>query len=116
MADIKFRGFVEKHEGNRPWTVAEGHSRKDENDRWQTTARTFHKVWLPKGHPGLSEGDLVEVTGSQKTNVSEYQGQKRFDLVVYANEVEVVRANQPRLNSSSQPQTDAWATDDSTPF
>jgi len=86
MAKIEFKGFVEKHEGNRPWTIAEGHSVKD-GDKWVVKARTFHKVWLPKGLSSLSEGALVTVTGTQKTVVNEYQGEKKYDLVVYADSV-----------------------------
>lgn len=87
MAKIEFKGFVQAHENPKaPWTVVEGHSVKD-GDKWVTKSRTFHKVWLPDTLTGLPVDDLVTVTGTQKTTVSEYQGEKKYNLVVYADTV-----------------------------
>lgn len=87
MAKIEFKGFVQEHTNAKaPWTVVEGHSVKD-GDKWVTKSRTFHKVWLPEGVDSLPVDALVTVTGNQKTNVREYQGEKKYDLVVYADSV-----------------------------
>lgn len=91
MAAISFQGFIEKElttrDGRRyGYTIAEPHSRKDEQDRWQTVARTFHQV---KGRdlPAFSKGDRVTVTGNQKTEVYEKDGEKRYSLSVWADSV-----------------------------
>lgn len=88
MAKIEFKGFVQAHENPKaPWTIVEGHSVKDDSGKWVTKSRTFHKVWLPQGVDVLPVDELVTVSGTQKTNVREYQGEKKYDLVVYADSV-----------------------------
>lgn len=90
MADIKFKGFVQAHEGNRPWEIAESHSVK-EGDKWVTKSKTYHKVFLPRDHAGLTEGDLVEVEGRQIT--PEKKGDYKATPIVYANTVTVVKGS-----------------------
>lgn len=104
MADIKFKGFVQAHEGNRPWEIAEGHSVKDDNDKWVTKSKTYHKVWLPREIGNLNEGDLVEVEGRQIT--PEKKGDYKPTPVVYANTVTVIKAG----NGSVTPAAEQAAT------
>lgn len=91
MAEIKFKGFVQKHEGNRPWEIAEGHRKKNDQDQWFTESTTYHKVWLPRDHGGLTEGDLVEVVGRQVT--PKKSGDFKPTPVVYADSVTVVKGS-----------------------
>jgi len=112
MAEIKFKGFVQKHEGNRPWEVAESHSVK-EGDSWVVKSKTYHKVWLPRDAEPLTENDLVEVVGRQIT--PEKKGDYKPTPVVYADTVTLVRAG----NRSGTPRTapaEPWAVDESAPF
>jgi hypothetical protein len=107
MAEISFKGFVQKHEGNRPWEIAEGHSKKDEQGNWQTISKTYHKVWLPADIASLNEGDLVEVVGRQIT--PEKKGDYKPTPIVYASSVTVVKA-------STKPVSGFPNTYDSEPF
>lgn len=91
MAEISFKGFVQRHEGNRPWEIAEGHSKKDEQGNWQTVSKTYHKVWLPAEIGSLNEGDLVEVIGRQIT--PEKKGDYKPTPIVYASSIVVVKAS-----------------------
>jgi len=124
MAAITFKGFVQAHEGNRPWEIAEGHSTKDADDKWITKSKTYHKVWLPRDHAGLNEGDLVEITGKQIT--PEKKNEHKPTPIVYADIVTVIKAsNGARAATAApsapvqQPTADVWATPDydgSVPF
>ena len=109
MAEIKFKGFVQKHEGNRPWEVAEGHRRKVD-EQWVTEGTTYHKVWLPRDHSGLTEGDLVEITGTQKT--PKKTGDYKPTPVVWADVVTVVRPSTSAAPVAAEP---AWDNSE-TPF
>lgn len=115
MANISFKGFVQKHEGNRPWEISESHRKKNDQDQWFTESTTYHKVWLPRDHAGLNEGDLVEVTGQQKT--PKKTGDYKPTPVVYAETVTVVKAGAPKPVQSAG---DSWNTpgtySDESPF
>lgn len=88
MAEISFKGFVQKHEGNKPWVIAEGHQKKNPDGTWFTASRTYHTVWLPEGVDSLNEGDFVRVVGRQITPPK--KGDYKSQPVVYANEIELV--------------------------
>lgn len=90
MAEISFKGFVESYSGRGPLTIVEQHRRKDESDQWVTEARTFHRVWPPKGASAPAEGSLVAVVGSQKTTKYVKDGETRYSLVVNAESIELV--------------------------
>jgi hypothetical protein len=60
---------------------------------------------------GFAKGDKVTVTGSEKTEVREWQGKKLYDLVVWADSVAPVnRGGAAAFVPAPQPQS--W---DSTP-
>ncbi len=113
MAAITFKGFVQAHEGNRPWEIAEGHSTKDADDKWITKSKTYHKVWLPRDHAGLNEGDLVEIAGKQIT--PEKKNEHKPTPIVYADAVTVIKAsNGARAGAGGsqaapQQQNEPWA-------
>jgi len=106
VATIEFKGFVQAHENPKaPWTITEGHSVK-EGDKWVVKSRTFHKVWLPKGVDSLPVDELVTVLGSQKTTVSDYQGEKKYNVVVYADSVTDRNGNP--LADRAVPAAESW--------
>ena len=90
MAKIEFQGWVEKEltgtNGQYGITVAEPHSRKQDDGSWKTIARTFHTV---KGNAtsGFRKGDRVTVEGTQKTETYTAQGETKYSLVVWADTV-----------------------------
>ena len=97
MAQIKFTGFVQEWNKSNPqhpaWGMktAETHSRKNENGELYTASRTFRTVKAANGSDTdftqFKEGDLVEVTGWEVTEVREYNGEKMYNLVVRADNV-----------------------------
>lgn len=103
MAEIKFKATV-KNVFDRFLIVYEKHSKKNENDEWETLGFTDFKVWLPDGMTGaeFKEKDYIEVTGRQKTEKVEKDGKTYKNLVVSAQVVETIRANQPQTNNFTQ--------------
>ena len=106
MAKIEFTGFVEKELVSAKGevfglSVAEPHRRKDDNDQWQTVARTFHTV---KGAAaaGFRKDDRVVVVGNQKTETYEAGGERKYRLVVWADSVDIAGQSQPA------PAADSW--------
>jgi hypothetical protein len=94
MAEVKFKGIVERVLGTKGVKVAERHSKKDENGEWQTVGRTFFTVWV--GEQSLpTEGDLITVIGTQKTVAEEYQGTTRYNLHVSASTIIVEKSFGP---------------------
>ena len=90
MADVKFKGFVEKVLGTKGVKVSERHAKKNAAGEWETVGRTFFTVWV--GDLGLpAVGSQIEVTGIQKTVAEEYQGEKRYTLHVSATSINVLR-------------------------
>ena len=97
MAQIKFTGFVQEWNKTNPqhpaWGMktAETHSRKDENGELYTASRTFRTVKSSNqaeiDFTQFKQGDLVEVTGWEITEVREYNGEKMYNLVVRADNV-----------------------------
>jgi hypothetical protein len=103
MAEIKFKATI-KNVYDRFLIVYEKHSKKNENDEWETLGFTDFKVWLPDGMTGaeFSEKDYIEVTGRQKTEKVEKDGKTYKNLVVSAQVVETIRANQPQTSNFAQ--------------
>jgi hypothetical protein len=95
MADVKFKGIVERVLGSKGVKVVERHSKKDEAGDWQVVGRTFFTVWV--GEQSLpAEGDLITVIGTQKTVAEEYQGATRYNLHVSASTIIVEKSFGPR--------------------
>lgn len=127
MAKIEFEAFVEDvltgSSGVFGLKTAETHSRKDDAGKWQTVARTFRTVKASRESGvvwgGFAKGDKVLVSGSEKTEVREWQGKKLYDLVVWA---DTVVASVGRSPVSQEPVVGAWETSpasgytDETPF
>ena len=117
MAEIKFTGFVEEvltgRTGPYGLKIAEGHSKKDENDQWVTVARTFHRVKsayqaeIPFG--SFNKGDRVDVAGKQVTETYEQNGERKYALVVKADSVAPVARGPQQAPQQSQ-QAEPWAT------
>lgn len=113
MAKIQFKGYADKHEGKGPWEITEPHRRQKDGE-WVTEARTFHRVWLPKGTETVPTDTLLEVVGTQKTQVYEKDGQKKYSLIVYADSVAPVESRQSEVQTP-----DVWnapSYNDESPF
>ena len=100
MAEIKFKGIVERVLGSKGVKVVERHSKKDEAGEWQTVGRTFFTVWINE-QALPAEGDLVTVIGTQKTVAEEYQGATRYNLHVSASTIIVEKSFGPRTNTAA---------------
>ena len=106
MADVKFKGIVERVLGSKGVKVVERHSKKDEAGEWQVVGRTFFTVWV--GEQTLpAEGDLITVIGTQKTVAEEYQGATRYNLHVSASTIIVEKSLGPRTSTPTLPDEEA---------
>ena len=106
MADVKFKGIVERVLGSKGVKVVERHSKKDEAGDWQVVGRTFFTVWV--GEQSLpAEGDLITVIGTQKTVAEEYQGATRYNLHVSASTIIVEKSFGPRTSTPTLPEEEA---------
>jgi hypothetical protein len=106
MADVKFKGIVERVLGSKGVKVVERHSKKDEAGEWQVVGRTFFTVWV--GEQSLpAEGDLITVIGTQKTVAEEYQGATRYNLHVSASTIIVEKSFGPRTSTPTLPEEEA---------
>lgn len=123
MADVAFTGFVEEVlEGrNGPYgiKVAEPH-RKKVDEKWVTTARTFHRVTGAFGATipwhQFSKGDRVDVNGKQLTETFEKKdGSTGYALIVKAGNVSF--HDNARNVPVEAPEYAPWgAPNDDTPF
>lgn len=104
MAKVTLEGYVDDIIRSKAGEVfalkvSEPHYRKD-GDEFVADGRTFFKVM--KGWDSnveladFNQGDKVEVSGKQKTEVREYEGKKYYDLVVKADTVTLVRKGEAR--------------------
>lgn len=121
MAEIKFTGIVERLLGTKGVKVVEQHRVKSPAGEWETKGRTFFTVWLGDCQMP-SEGQLIEITGRQKTVFEEYNGEKRYVLHVGATSIKLV-SNVPDFTGSNSVKSEniiptGWAEvpDESTPF
>lgn len=89
MAEVKFTGIVERLLGTKGVKVVEQHRVKNAAGEWETKGRTFFTVWLGDCQMP-AEGQLIEVTGRQKTVFEEYNGEKRYVLHVGATTIKLV--------------------------
>lgn len=75
---------------------AEPHSRKNDAGKFETVGRTFRTVKVSKASgidlSVFQKGDRVQVWGREVTETREHEGNKYFDLVVWADRVEPVGA------------------------
>jgi len=106
--------------------TAEPHRRKNDAGEWETVGRTFRTVKV-SGSSGINlsrfrKGDRVSIVGREVTETREHEGKKYFDLVVWADRVELAERG-GAVDRPSQPVSqpnDAWAggefVDDATPF
>lgn len=100
MAGIEIKSaFVEKWNRNGDahpgWGMktSEPHRRKNQAGDWETVGRTFRTVKVSRDSgldlTGFREGDRVRLTGREVTEVREHEGKKFYDLVVWADRVEL---------------------------
>ena len=99
MAEVKFTGIVERILGTKGVKVTEQHRMKNPAGEWETKGRTFFTVWLGDCQMP-AEGQLIEVTGRQKTVFEEYNGEKRYVLHVAAQTIKLV-SNTPDFVGSN---------------
>jgi hypothetical protein len=100
MADVKFKGIVEKVLGSKGVKVVERHSKKNDAGEWETVGRTYFTVWVnEQAQP--AEGDLITVIGTQKTVAEEYQGATRYNLHVSASTIIVEKSFGPRTSTKA---------------
>ena len=101
------KGFVVK--------IAEPHSKKNEQGRYDTVSRTFFDVKVRKDSgidlSQFQKGQRVQLEGRLVTDVREYEGKKFYTLTIWADKI--AHAEQGASGGRSQPQTgqsDTWAT------
>ena len=132
MASITIdSAFIEawtKNEDQHPaWGMktAEPHSRKNDDGKYETVGRTFRTIKVSRASgidlTQFSKGQRVKVSGKEVTETREHEGKKYFDLVVWADRVELAQGS--TANTPQQPQEpaqDSWnapaSYSDSTPF
>lgn len=115
MAEIKFTGFVNnalKSAEGEVWLLktAESHRRENANGEWETTARTFRDVRLSNNAPAnidlsefAAEGTRVVVEGFEVTIHTESDGRDYYNLVVFANSIELAESSQAAAQQTRQP-------------
>ena len=110
--------------------TAEPHSRKNDAGKYETVGRTFRTVKVSRASgidlTQFRKGDRVAIWGKEVTETREHEGKKFYDLVVWADRVEVAESKGQQLApaaepwAASTPATDTWNTagsyDDETPF
>jgi hypothetical protein len=118
MAHVTFSAFIEDTVTNQNGDVfvlktAEPHSKKNDQDRWETVSRTFRDVKVSR-EAGIqlaqfAKDERVDVTGTEKTETrTDATGKKYYSLVVWASSI--TRAGQSPA-AAPEP-VDAWPTED----
>jgi single-stranded DNA-binding protein len=101
--------------------TAEPHSRKNEDGKYETVGRTFRTIKVGRD-AGIDltvfrKGDRVHVWGSEVTVTREHEGKNFYDLVVWADRVELVGSRSGAVPVES---AEPWGTPaeytDSVPF
>lgn len=94
-------------------STAEPHQRKNDSGQWETLARTFRTV---KGgdidYSQFQKGDRVRIFGREVTEAREYQGEKKYQLVVWADAVVKIIPRQGRgggTQATGAPQAGDWS-------
>jgi hypothetical protein len=127
MAQISFTAFIEETVANQQGDVfvlktAEPHSKKNDQEQWETVSRTFRDVKVSRDAgiqlAQFDKNERIDVTGTEKTETrTDTNGKKHYSLVVWA--TSITRAGQAPAVAEPEP-VDAWATaggfDESTPF
>ena len=131
MAKIEIESaFIEawtKNDEQHPaWGMktAEPHSRKNDAGKYETVGRTFRTVKVSRASgidlTQFRKGDRVSVWGKEVTETREHEGKKFYDVVVWADRVEVAESkgqqSAPAADSwaASTPAAEPWAVDDTT--
>lgn len=109
--------------------TAEPHSRKKENgDGYETVGRTFRTVKVSRASgidlTQFRKGDRVTITGKEVTETREHEGKKYYDLIVWADRVEVAaskgqgaaQGQQDTRTGASSPVEEPWAQAGAQPF
>jgi hypothetical protein len=92
--------------------TAEPHSRKNEDGKYETVGRTFRTVKAPRS-TGIDlmtfrKGDRVKVWGREVTETREHEGKKYYDLIVWADRVELASAGTSGTTGATT--AEPWAT------
>jgi len=98
MAKVEIESaFVEawsKNDDQHPaWGMrtAEPHSKKNDAGKYDTIGRTFRTVKVSRDSgidlTQFKKGDRVTITGRESTETREHNGQKYYDLIVWADTV-----------------------------
>ena len=93
--------------------TAEPHSRKNEDGKYETVGRTFRTIKVPRS-TGIDlttfrKGDRVQVWGREVTETREHEGKKYYDLIVWADRVEIVGSASSSATSAAT-REEPWAT------
>jgi single-stranded DNA-binding protein len=121
MAKIEFEAFIEawtKNTDQHPaWGMktAETHSRKNDDGKYETFGRTFRTVKVSRAS-GVDltqyvKGSRVKVVGTEQTETREHEGKKFYDLIVWADRVELIQGQQATtaLPAASQAPAEEWS-------
>ena len=103
MATIHIESaFIEawtKNEEQHPaWGMktAEPHSRKNDAGKYETVGRTFRTVKVSRASgidlTQFRKGDRVAIWGKEVTETREHEGKKFYDVVVWADRVELAES------------------------
>jgi hypothetical protein len=130
MASITFTAFIEDTVTNQQGDVfvlktAEPHSKKNDQERWETVSRTFRDVKVSRDSgiqlAQFAKDERIDVTGTEKTETrTDTNGKKHYSLVVWA--TSITRAGQAPAPAAEPEPVDAWSTpggfgdDSETPF
>jgi len=135
MANIDFTAFVEdairaQTGGVFVLKTAETHSKKDENGKYQTVARTFRDVKVSRESginlDAYAKGDRVSIRGREVTEKrAGAEGKDFYSLVVWADSIDRAGSGNAPVPSAVEPDpwknTPSWETasvpaDDGLPF
>jgi len=116
MATIHIESaFIEawtKNEEQHPaWGMktAEPHSRKNDAGKYETVGRTFRTVKVSRASgidlTQFRKGDRVAIWGKEVTETREHEGKKFYDVVVWADRVELAESK----GQQSAPSAEQWA-------
>jgi len=116
MAKIEIESaFIEawtKNDEQHPaWGMktAEPHSRKNDAGKYETVGRTFRTVKVSRASgidlTQFRKGDRVAIWGKEVTETREHEGKKFYDVVVWADRVEIAESK----GQQSAPAADSWA-------
>ena len=99
--------------------TAEPHSRKNEDGKYETVGRTFRTVKVSRASgidlTAFANGARVKVSGTEVTETREHEGKKYYDLIVWADRVELVESrgsSAPTAPVAASPAADSWSTPD----